>query len=149
MPKKVKPVPKGYHAVTPALNQADAGQTIEFCKKAFGAKERMRMVGPGGKVMHAEVQIGDSIVLLNDALQEPPQPAGLFLYVADVDKTVAKALKAGATMLMPVQDMFWGDRFGRVEDPAGNRWGIATHREDVSPKEMKKRADAAFSGGGT
>jgi len=146
MPKKVRPIPKGYHAVTPALNQADAVKTIDFCKKAFGAKERMRVAGPGGKIMHAELQIGDSIVMLNDAFQEPPQPALLFLYVLDVDKTFAKAVKAGAKVLMPVQDMFWGDRFGRVEDPSGNRWGIATHREDVSPKEMKKRAAAAFSG---
>jgi len=147
MPKKVRPIPKGYHSVTPALNQADAAQTIDFCKKAFGAKERMRMAGPGGKIMHAEIQIGDSIVMLNDAMQEPPQPAALFLYVLDVDKTLAKALKAGASVLMPAQDMFWGDRFCRVQDPAGNKWGIATHREDVSPREMKKRATAAFSGG--
>jgi len=147
MPKKVRPIPKGYHSITPALNQADAAQTIDFCKKAFGAKEIMRMPGPNGKIMHAELQIGDSIVMLNDAMQEPPQPAGLFLYVQDVDKTFAKAIKAGATELMAVQDMFWGDRFGRVMDPSGNRWGIATHREDVAPKEMKKRAAAAFSGG--
>lgn len=146
MPKKVKPIPKGYHAVTPALNQADAAKMIEFCKKAFGAKVRMNLAGPGGKVAHAEIEIGDSVVMLNDAVQEPAQPAGLFLYVPDVDKTVAKAVKAGATVLMPVQDMFWGDRFGRIEDPQGNRWGIATHREDVTPRELKKRAAAAFSG---
>src|SRR5689334_12360830 len=148
MPKKVKPIPKGFHTVTPALNQANAAQTIEFCKKAFGAKERMRMPGPNGKIAHAELQIGDSVVMLNDALNEPPQPAGLFLYVVDVDKTVAKAMKAGATVLMAAQDMFWGDRFARVEDPSGNRWGIATHREDVSPRELKKRAAAMFAGGG-
>ena len=148
MPKKVRPIPPGFHSVTPALNLSDAATTIDFCKKAFGAKERMRMAGPNGKIMHAELQIGDSIVMLNDAMQEPPQPAGLFLYVPDVDKTFAKAVKAGATILMPVQDMFWGDRFGRVVDPSGNRWGIATHREDVTPKEMKKRAVSAFSGGG-
>ena len=147
MAKRVKPVPKGYHSVTPALNQGDAAQVIDFCKKAFGAKEKMRMAGPGGKIMHAELQIGDSIVMLNDAMQEPPQPASLFLYVPDVDKTFAKAVKAGASVLMSPQDMFWGDRFGRVADPAGNKWGIATHREDVTPKEMKKRAAAAFSGG--
>jgi uncharacterized glyoxalase superfamily protein PhnB len=80
-------------------------------------------------------------------MQEPAQPAGLFLYVENVDKTIAKAVKAGATMLMAAQDMFWGDRFGRVEDPQGNRWGIATHKEDVTPKEMKKRAAAQRSGG--
>ena len=148
MPKKVRPIPKGYHSVTPMLNQADAAQTIAFCKQAFGAKERMRLAGPGGKIMHAELQIADSIVMLSDAMQEPAQPAGLFLYVPDVDKTFAKAVKAGATVVTPVQDMFWGDRFGRVADPSGNRWGIATHREDVSPREMKKRVAAAFSGGG-
>jgi len=148
MPKKVKPVPTGFHAVTPALNQANAAETIDFCKKAFGARERMRMPGPGGKIMHAEIQIGDSIIMLNDEIQEPAQPASLFLYVPDVDKTVAKAVKAGATVLMPPQDMFWGDRFGRIADPAGNKWGIATHREDVAPREMKKRAAAAFSAGG-
>ena len=146
MPKKVKPIPSGYHSVTPALNQEDAARTIDFCKRAFGAKEKMRMPGPGGKIMHAEIQIGDSIIMLNDAMQEPPQPAALFLYVPDVDKVFAKAVKAGASVIMPVQDMFWGDRFCRVSDPAGNKWGIATHREDVPPKEMKKRAAAAFSG---
>jgi PhnB protein len=146
MPKKVKPIPKGFHSVTPALNQADAAKTIEFCKKAFGAKVRMNLAGPGGKIAHAEIDIGDSIVMLNDAMQEPAQPAGLVLYVPDVDKTFAKAVKAGAKVLMPVQDMFWGDRFGRIEDPQGNRWGIATHREDVTPRELKKRAAAAFSG---
>lgn len=147
MPKKVRPIPKGYHAVSPSLTQDDAAQTIEFCKKAFGAKLLMRMQAPSGKIMHAEVLIGDSIVMLNDVMQEPAQPANLFLYVQDVDKIVSRALKAGATVLMPPQDMFWGDRFGRIQDPSGNRWGIATHREDVSPKEMKKRAAAAFSAG--
>jgi PhnB protein len=149
MPKKVRPIPKGYASVTPALNQDDAARTIEFCKRAFGAKVRMNMTSPDGKIVHAELQIGDSIVMLNDAMgNEPSQPAGLFLYVQDVDKTFAKAVKAGGTALMPPQDMFWGDRFGRVQDPSGNRWGIATHREDVTPREMKKRAAAAFSGGG-
>ena len=148
MPKKVRPIPKGYNTVTASLNQADAKQTIEFCKKAFGAKVRMNMPGPGGKIAHAEIEIGDSVLMVNDAMQEPAQPAGLFLYVPDVDKTVAKAVKAGATVMMPPQNMFWGDRFGRVEDPQGNKWGIATHREDVTPKEMKKRAKAAFAAGG-
>ena len=139
MPKKVRPIPKEFHSVTPNVTQADAARTIAFCKQAFGAKERMRMLGPGGKIMHAEIQIGDSIIMLTDAVHQPAQPAGLFLYVLDVDKTFAKAVKAGATVVMPVQDMFWGDRFGTVEDPSGNRWGIATHREDVTPREIKKR----------
>ena len=133
MPKKVRPIPKGYHSVTASLTQDDSGKTIEFCKN--------------GKMMHAEILIGDSIVMLNDVIQEPARPAGLFLYVPDVDKTLARAVKAGATVVMPVQDMFWGDRFASVTDPSGNRWGIATHREDVPPKEMKKRAAAAFAGG--
>jgi len=148
MPKKVRPIPKGYASVTPSIVQQNAAQMIDFCKKAFGAKVRMRMDGPGGKIMHAEIEIGDSVIMLTDAMQEPAQPAGLFLYVPDVDKTFAKAVKAGATALMPPQDMFWGDRFGRVQDPSGNKWGVATHREDVTPKEMKKRAKAAFAGGG-
>lgn len=147
MPKKVRPIPKGYHSVTASLTQDDAAKTIEFCKKAFGAKVLMRMQGPNSKLMHAEILIGDSIVMLTDAIQEPAQPAGLFLYVPDVDKTFARAVKAGGTVVMPVQDMFWGDRFATVRDPSGNRWGIATHREDVPPNEMKKRAAAAFSGG--
>src|SRR4026207_2098652 len=96
MPRKVRPIPKEYHAVTPSLTQEDAGKTIAFCKPAFGAKERMRLVGPSGKIMHAEIQIGDSIVMLTDAVHSPAQPAGLFLYVLDVDKTSAKAVKAGA-----------------------------------------------------
>ena len=147
MPKKVRPMPKGYHTITPSLTQASAAQTIDFCKKAFGAKLRMKMDGPGGAIMHAELEIGDSVVMLNDVMQEqdPAQPAALFLYVPDVDKTLAKAVKAGATVIMPAQDMFWGDRFGRVLDPQGNKWGIATHIEDVTPKEMKKRAAAAFA----
>ena len=144
--KKVRPIPKGYNSVTASLNQADAKQTIEFCKKAFGAKVLMNLASPGGKVMHAEIKIGDTIVMLNDAMQEPAQPAGLFLYVPDVDKTFAKAVKAGATVLMAPQDMFWGDRFSRVMDPSGNRWGIGTHVEDVAPKDLKKRATAAMAG---
>jgi len=148
MPKKVRPIPKGFHAVTSSLVQVDATKTIDFCKKAFGAKLLMKIAAPGGKIAHAEIQIGDSIVMLNDEMQEPATPAGLFLYVEDVDKTFAKAVKAGATTVMEPQDMFWGDRFARVKDPSGNGWGIATHIEDVDPKEMKKRAAKAFAGAG-
>jgi PhnB protein len=149
MPKKVRPIPKGRHTVTASLTQDDAAKTIDFCKKAFGAKVLMRMQGPSGKLMHAEIQIGDSIVMLNDVMRDPAQPAGLFLYVPDVDRTFARAVKAGAAVVMPVQDMFWGDRFGSVKDPSGNQWGIATHREDVPPRELKKRAATAFSSGGS
>ena len=144
MPKKVRPIPKGYHTLTPSLTQLNAAQTIDFCKKAFGAKVRMSMNLPTGAIMHAEIEIGDSVLMLTDAVHNPAQPAGLFLYVENVDKTFAKAVKAGAEVVMPVQDMFWGDRFGTVRDPQGNTWGIATHVEDVPPKEMKKRA-AAFA----
>jgi PhnB protein len=135
-------VPKGYASVTAVMNQTDSRATIAFCKSAFGAKLRSKMDGPGGKIMHAEMEIGDSVVMLSDAVREPARVASLFLYVPNVDKTMAKAVKAGATVMMPAADMFWGDRFGRLVDPFGNLWGIATHVEDVSAAEMKKRAKA-------
>ena len=143
MPKKVRPIPKGYHTVTASLTQTSAAQTIEFCKKAFGAKLRMKLDAPNGAIAHAEVEIGDSVVMLTDAVREPAQPGSLFLYVTDVDKTFARAVKAGATPEMPPQDMFWGDRFGRIRDPQGNAWAIATHVEDLTPREIRKRAAAA------
>jgi uncharacterized glyoxalase superfamily protein PhnB len=142
--KKVKPVPKGYGSVQVSLNLSDAKGAMEFVKKAFGGKVRRVMPGPDGKVMHAEVKLGDTLLLFTDAVQEAARPANLFMYVPSVDKTFAKAVKAGGKVIMPVADMFWGDRWGRVEDPFGNRWSIATHIEDVTPKQMKKRmADAA------
>jgi PhnB protein len=140
--KKVNPIPRGYRTVTPTLNQADASATIAFCKKAFGAKVLSKMSGPGGKIMHAELQIVDSLIMVSDAMQEAPRVGSLFLYVPNVDKTIAKAVKAGASVNMPAQDMFWGDRFGRIADPQGNLWGIATHIENVPPVELKKRSKA-------
>lgn len=141
--KKLKPVPKGYSTVTPSLNTSDAPALIAFIKKAFGAKSRGDVMrGPDGKIMHSEFEIGDSIVMISDPVMEPARPQNLMLYVENVDKTFAKALKAGAKQLMPVEDQFWGDRFGRVEDPAGNRWSIASRIENVSPKELKKRMAA-------
>lgn len=137
--KKVRAIPKGYASVTPSLNVSDAKGLMKFLEKAFGAKTRSLMPGPQGKVMHAEIQIGDSLVMLSDAVEEPARPANLFLYVPKVDKTFARAVKAGAKVLAPISDTFWGDRFGRVEDPLGNRWSIATRVEDVSPKKLKKR----------
>jgi uncharacterized glyoxalase superfamily protein PhnB len=137
--KKVKAIPKGYGSVTPALNVNDAKGLIKSCEKAFGAETRSVMPGPEGKVMHAEIVIGDSLVMLSDAVQEPARPANLFLYVPKVDKTFAKAVKAGGKVIAPVVDTFWGDRWGRIEDPLGNRWSIATHVEDVSLKKLKKR----------
>ncbi len=140
---KVKSVPDGYHTVTPFLALKDAHRAIEFYKKAFGAEERFRMPMPDGKVAHAELQIGDSIVMLTEATQEPPTSSSLYLYVADVDALFARAVAAGAQVAMQVADMFWGDRFGRVSDPFGVRWGIATHVEDVAPDEVGRRAAQA------
>jgi PhnB protein len=137
--KKVKPIPKGYRSVTPSINAPDAKGLIAFCKKAFGGKLRASMPGPDGKLMHAEVEIGDSILMLSDAVMEPARPANIFLYVPNVDKTFAKAVKAGAKPLMPAEDQFWGDRHARVEDSWGNRWSLATHIEDVTAKQLKKR----------
>lgn len=148
MPKKVRPIPQGYHTLTPSLNQADAAQTIAFCKKAFGATLLSKVMAPNDKIMHAELQIGDSRMMLSDAVHQPPQASSLFLYVLDVDKTFAKAVKAGATVVMPVTDMFWGDRFGAVKDAQGNSWAIATHTEDVPPAETKKRAKAFYKNAG-
>ena len=147
--KKVQPVPKGYHTVTPYLTVRDAAQAIDFYKRALGAKERSRMPGPDGKsVMHAELQIGDSRVMLSDELpissSKAPTTLGgtttmLFLYVPNVDAAFKRAEDAGCKVVRPLADMFWGDRYGTLVDPFGNQWGLATHKEDVAPKEMKRR----------
>ena len=150
MAKKVRPVPKGYQTVTTSLTVQDADGFIKFCKKAFGATELLRMKGPGGSIMHAEIQIGDARVMVGDEMPGMGKksakslggsPLTLFMYVPDCDAVAAKALKAGAVTRMPLSDMFWGDRYGTLEDPFGNIWGIGTHIEDVDPKEMKKRSD--------
>jgi uncharacterized glyoxalase superfamily protein PhnB len=140
--KKINPIPTGYRTVTASLNLNDAAATIAFCRKAFGAKLRSKMPGPGGKLMHAEVEIGNSVIMLSDAIQEPARVSSLFLYVDSVDKAMAKATKAGATVTMPAQDMFWGDRFGRIADPQGNLWSFGQRIEKVKPAEMKKRSRA-------
>jgi len=154
MPGKVKPIPEGFHSVTPYLVVRDAARALDFYKRAFGALERLRMPGPGGKIMHAEIQIGDSIVMLSDEVPEmgarSPQalngtPVGIFLYVENVDATFKQALAAGATSKAPVQDMFWGDRYGKLTDPFGHEWSVATHKEDLTEAEISKRAAAAFS----
>jgi PhnB protein len=141
--RTVKAIPRGYRTVTATLNQNDANATMAFMKKAFGAKVRSKMKGPGGKLMHAEVEIGDSVVMVSDAVMEPARQSSLFLYVDNVDKTMAKAVKAGAKVVAPPTDMFWGDRFGRLTDPQGNLWGVATRFENVRPAEMQKRSKAA------
>ena len=144
-----KAKPDGYHTATPYLILKDAARGIEFYKRAFGAAETMRMPGPAGKVMHAEIKIGDSPIMLADEFPEmgarSPQSLGgspviLLLYVDDVDAVVAQAVAAGAKILRPVQDQFYGDRAGTITDPFGHSWTIATHKEDLSPDEIKKRA---------
>ena len=152
MTNKVKPIPEGYHTATPYLIVKDAARAIEFYKKAFGATELMRMPGPGGKIGHAEIKIGDSPIMLADEVpgmgfRSPESlggsPISILLYVEDVDVVFSEALAAGAKIQRPVADQFYGDRTGGVTDPFGHVWYIATHKEDVSPEEMKKRAAAA------
>ena len=140
----VKPVPDGYSTVTPYLNLKDADKFIEFAKKAFGAEERARMLMPGGKIGHAEIKIGDSIIMLSEAAFQPHKPGSFFLYVNDVDAAFERAKKAGCTVDMPVDNQFWGDRFGRLSDSFGNGWAIATHVEDVAPAEMERRSVEAM-----
>jgi PhnB protein len=149
-----KPIPEGYNAVTPYLAVDDAAQAIDFYKQAFGAKERVRMEAPDNKIGHAELEIGDSLVMLSDpfpqASTRPPKELGgtsvsVFMYVEDVDAVVKQAVDAGATVTMEVEDQFWGDRFGSVTDPFGHLWSVATHVEDVAPEEMAERAKAAMA----
>jgi PhnB protein len=149
--KKVQPIPAGYPPITPYLRVRSAQQALEFYKKAFGAKENSRMAGLDGRVMHAEMQVFDTRVMLSDEFPErgalSPEslkgsPVGLFVYTRDVDGAIARAVAAGATVTMPAQDMFWGDRFGTIRDPFGHDWQLATHKEDVPPKEMHRRFQA-------
>ncbi len=148
------PIPDGYHTATPYLAVDDAARAIEYYKKAFGAQERMRMDAPGGKIGHAELQIGDSMIMLSDtfpqsSVKSPKELSGttasVFLYVEDVDTVVQTAVEAGATVAMEVADQFWGDRFGTISDPFGHLWSIATHVEDVPPEEMAERAKTAMA----
>jgi PhnB protein len=149
-----KPIPEGYHTATPYLAVDDAAEAIEYYKKAFGAKERVRMDAPDGKIGHAELEIGDSLVMLSDPFPQsttrPPKELGgtstsVFMYVEDVDAVVSQAVEAGATVTMEVADQFWGDRFGTVTDPFGHVWSIATHVEDVPPEEIAERGKAAMA----
>jgi PhnB protein len=151
----VKPIPEGYHSVTPYLCIKGAAAAIEFYKKAFGAKELVRMPAPGDKIGHAEIQIGDSHVMLADEFPEmgflSPQTVGgspvmMHLYVEDVDATANKAVAAGAKVTKPVADQFYGDRTGQIQDPFGHNWYVSTHTEDVSPEEVKERSAKLFGG---
>ena len=147
----VKPIPEGMHTLTPHIIVAGAAEAIEFYKKAFNAVEQVRLPGPGGKIMHASLKIGDSTLMLVDEMPDcgalgpkslKGSPITVHLYVPDVDATVAQAVAAGAKVTMPVADMFWGDRMGALTDPFGNKWNLAQHMKDLSPEEMKKAQDA-------
>ena len=147
-------IPRGYHSITPYLIVKGGNAAVEFYKKAFGAEEHAHMKTPDGKTAHAELRIGDSIFMLSDEFPEmkslSPNSIGgsavsLYVYVEDVDTTFEKAVSAGAKVLDPVIDQFWGDRHGRIEDPFGHQWNIATHIKDLSEEEMKKAAEQAFS----
>jgi PhnB protein len=149
-----KPIPEGYNTLTSYLAVDDATAAIDFYKRAFGAKERLRMDAPGGKIGHAELEIGDSLLMLSDpfpqAQTKPPKElggctGGVFMYVEDVDKAYKKALDEGATTAMEPEDMFWGDRFGSVIDPFGHHWSIATHVEDLTPEEIAERGQTAMA----
>ena len=152
----VNPIPPGYHSVTLHLNVDRAAAYMEFLKNAFGAKEINRSPGPGGKLMHAQMQVGDSMVMLNDDFSAefglPPVVRGnlpfyLHLYVPDADATFAQATAAGCTVTMPLSDQFWGDRYGHVRDPYGFNWAIATHKEDLTPEQIQERMKKTMAAG--
>jgi PhnB protein len=153
----VKPIPDGFHSVTPYLICKDAATAIDFYKKAFGAEELMRMPTPDGRVAHAEIQIGDCRLMMADEFPEMGAkspttlggtPFGLMLYVSDSDAVFHRAVAAGATVERPIIDQFYGDRSGTVVDPSGHKWTIGTHKEDVKPEEMQRRMKAAMEKGG-
>ena len=157
MAGNVKPIPEGYHSVTPYLIVNDAAAAIDFYKRAFGATETVRMPGPDGKIGHAEMLIGDSHIMLADeypdmGARSPKSlggsPVSLMIYVEDVDALAKQAVAAGAKETRPVKDQFYGDRTGSFEDPFGLEWHIATHVEDIPPDEMERRAAAASQAGG-
>jgi len=152
---KTVPIPAGFHSVTPALTVKDTEKAVEFYKRAFGAEERMRFMGPDEKtIMHAEIKIGDSILMLGEEHSEMgcrgPQSLGgtsvsFYLYVEDADQAFARAVSAGAKADRPVADMFWGDRCGQLIDPFGHKWSLATRKENLTPEEMRKRSGEFFA----
>lgn len=148
--KRVSAIPRGFRTLTPQLTVRGAVEAIDFYKRAFGARELMRMPTPDGKIMHAELRIGDSLFFVNDEFPDmetrSPQSLGgatgsFHVYVRDVDAAVQRAAAAGAQITMPAADMFWGDRYGKVKDPYGHEWGLATHTEDLTPAQQRKRAE--------
>ncbi len=139
----VKPIPEGFHTVTPHLTVQGTSKLVDFLKQAFEAQELFRLAHPDGTLMHAEVKIGDSIVMMGEARGEwKPMPGSLYVYVNDADAVYKRALQAGATSTMEPADQFYGDRTAGVQDPCGNQWMIATHKEDVPPEELRRRAEA-------
>jgi len=145
--QSANPIPQGMHSLTPHLVCAGAASAIDFYKAAFGAEESARLPGPNGKLMHAAVRIGDSTLMLVDEMPEygalgpkalKGSPVTIHLYVEDADATFARAVAAGAKVTMPLSDMFWGDRYGQLEDPFGHRWSIATHQRDLTPQEIQQ-----------
>jgi PhnB protein len=154
MAKSTQAIPKGYHSVTPSLVVAGAAKAIDFYKKALGAEELMRFPGPDGSVMHAEIRIGDSTIMLGDEMPEQggrsPKsyggtPVSFFVYKENVDAAWKRAVDAGAKEIMPLDYQFWGDRTGCLEDPFGHRWWLAQHVEDLTQEELQKRGEAFFS----
>jgi len=150
----MKPIPEGMHTVTPHLICAGAADAIEFYKKAFGAVELTRMPGPDGKIMHASIRIGDSVVMLNEEMPEwgsfgpkhlKGSPVTIHLYVENVDAVFEQAVRTGAKITMPIDDMFWGDRYGKLEDPFGHQWSVGTHMRDPSLEEMQKAMEQMSS----
>lgn len=145
MAGSVKAIPDGYNHVIPNLVCTNAAAALDFYKEVFGSKERARMTGPGGKIMHAEIEISDTVIFVNDPMGQPAptesktHPMQLCLYVQDADAVFNRALKAGARSSMPLDNMFWGDRYGKFVDPYGHEWGVLTHVEDVSMEEMERR----------
>jgi PhnB protein len=149
-----QPCPKGYHTVTPSLMFKDTRKAIEFYKKAFGAQEKGLVLGSGGGVAHAEIFIGNSILMMGDEMPAMPSksaetyghsPVAFYLYFDDCDAAFKQAVAAGAKVIMPLQDMFWGDRLGVVQDPFGYAWNVATHKKDPTPEEIKKGAESMFA----
>jgi PhnB protein len=154
MAKNAAATPKGYHTVTPSLIVAGAAKAIDFYKKALGAEELMRFPGPDGKIMHAEIKVGDSIIMLADEMPDmggkgPKSiggtPVSFFVYGDNVDAAWKRAIDAGSKEVVPLADQFWGDRTGCLEDPFGHQWWLATHVQDLTPEEIRKNAEAYFS----
>ena len=154
MAKKAQAIPKGFHSVTPSLMVDGAAKAIDFYKKALGAEELMRFPGPDGRIMHAEIKIGDSVIMLGDEMPEQgargPKsiggtPVTLFIYGENVDAAWKRAVDAGAKPIMPLMDQFWGDRGGSIEDPFGHHWWLAQRMQELTPEELRRNADAFFS----